>query len=157
MDDCLFMRFDSLLQLHPVTAFVLSKVQPSQHLWLSSLEKHRQEEFMVVNYGASNCLRSVITGFHKNNNNKKDLLLTFYTVLPRPLKSVDSGARAISYRGWHIGTHLHSWAWSSSGRVGHWFSGWLGLGAACWFSMSISMGFHGIYRTPKHERNFSIS
>lgn len=73
MSVCLW-TLTGLLQLHPViavAAFVLSEVQPSQHLWLLPLEIPRQGEFIIVNYSSSNYFTPMITGFRKKKKTKK--------------------------------------------------------------------------------------
>lgn len=48
-----FFFFLQLCPITTVTIFILSKVQPSQHLSLYLVEIHRQGELTVVNYGSS--------------------------------------------------------------------------------------------------------
>lgn len=156
MSVCLW-TLTGLLQLYPVigvTAFVLSEVQPSQHLWMLPLEIHRQREFMAVDYRSSNYFIPMITGFHKKEGKKKPKnmerprwsqtpcsenrpsLFTFYILLPRPLKSVDPQAQGTqSQRVTSAATRLHFWARRSGGRAGHVLSGLLG----CW---SCTLAFH---------------
>lgn len=116
MSVCLW-TLTGLLQLHPViavAAFVLSEVQPSQHLWLLPLEIPRQGEFIIVNYSSSNYFTPMITGFRKKKKKawtverprwcqtaclENRLSFTFYTLLPRPWNPWTHRPRAAGCRG----------------------------------------------------------
>lgn len=171
MSVCLW-TLTGLLQLHPViavTAFVLPEVQPSQYLWLLPLEIHRQGEVVVVNYGSSNYF---ITGFHKKRKAwtlerprwsqtaclaNKLSFFAFYTLLPRPLKSMDSQAQASwLQRMAGVATYLHSWAQSGSGRAGRRLSGT----RVCMLAFCVhfrGFGFSCHLYDPKAQEELSIS
>lgn len=182
MSVCLW-TLTGLLQLYPViavTTFVLSEVQPSQHLWMLPLEIHRQREFMAVNYGSSNYFIPMITGFHKKEGKKtpknmerhrwsqtpssenRPSLFTFYILLPRPLKSVNSPAQGThrhrSQRVTSAATRLHFWAQRSSSRAGHGLSGQLG----CWsYMLAFHVHFGGFWYSwhlhdPKAQKELNV-